>query len=122
MPEENIDEESWELETLFQSVVDGVELIVQEADSFSVSDTLVEWKEQVDPHGYRILVMDVFGVYSPKTEKTTTYFNGEVVDISETYVDGIAGVDFDYFTGVFSFFFFFWAVVQCFRSLLRAVF
>ena len=45
----------------------------------------------------------MFGEYTPKTQTVTTYFDGQLLDVSTEYVPGIAGMDVEWIASVFLF-------------------
>ena len=42
----------------------------------------------------------MFGEYTPKTQTVTTYFDGQLLDVTTEYVPGIAGMDMEWIASV----------------------
>lgn len=45
----------------------------------------------------------MFGEYTPKTQTVTTYYDGELLDVSTEYVPGFAGIDVEWLASVILF-------------------
>lgn len=56
----------------------------------------------------------MFGEYTPKTQTVTTYYDGELLDVSTAYVPGIAGMDVEWIASVILF----GVVVYCLFRML----
>lgn len=56
----------------------------------------------------------MFGEYTPKTQVVTTYFDGQLLDVSTEYVPGLAGLDVEWIASVALF----GMVVYCLFRLL----
>ncbi len=63
----------------------------------------------------------VFGVYQPMTEEVAVYYNGQLVTTTEQVVDGIAGVNFTYISGVIVYSIFAWKLLSFVNSIFGSI-
>lgn len=45
-------------------------------------------------------IRSLFGVYTPRTQTVTTYYDGQVIATEEQLVPGLAGLDYEWLAGV----------------------
>lgn len=45
-------------------------------------------------------IRSLFGVYTPRTQMVTTYYDGQVIATEEQLVPGLAGLDYEWLAGV----------------------
>lgn len=66
----------------------------------------------------RSALVAIFGEYTPKTQRVSTYYDGQLLDSSTEYVPGLAGADMEWIAGVVVF----TVLLYCLMKLLGGVF
>lgn len=69
------------------SLLDGLDNLSRSLDD-TVTPTLAE------------TIRSLFGVYTPRTQTVTTYYDGQPISTEEQIVPGLAGLDYEWLAGV----------------------
>ena len=69
------------------SLLDGLDNLSRSLDD-TVTPTLAE------------TIRSLFGVYTPRTQTVTTYYDGQPISTEEQIVPGLAGLDYEWLVGV----------------------
>lgn len=72
-----------------------------------------------DDGSIRNVIVSLFGVYAPRTQSVTVYYNGEAVAVEEQVVPGLAGIDYEWIASVALFALMLWCLFRFLGGLMK---